>query len=554
MIRDRASITAIFLCAAASAAALVIPTDALAERLAHPVRVAALGALPPTTVEGALWLRIALGIAPWLVVAAIWSGARLAVAGGNGEPRSTSTVTPQEWIVLALLAIVGGLLRVIHLNESLWYDEIAGLLGYSIHGPLVVAGNYFSQANHPLSQILIWGSCTLLGVDEFAVRLPSFAAGVATIPALWLLGRTARGPGFGLLMATVGALMPVAVLASTDGRGYALVILLATLSAWLLLRALERPTRGALAAYAIVTGLLVYAHLAAVCVPLAQGIVLVALLGKDPRRAGAALQALCAAAVVALALHAPLLPDLFARREAFRTTSADQPGLVGIETSRALLAWGGSWTWWAATPGLLLAAIGATSLRREPRIGFALAITGLGVPLAYLLATLADSWLYARFLLFAVPAAAILMAAGLGVVARAGRLPLALAAGLVAAASGIEVLRLPPRQPLRDAVALAAAPIDTRPPSVAGLGLNDQVLLLYANAIGLPVADLGLDGVTIRQRLARLGPDRVIVLYPDFRPDERVGSLRDAGYAPTTTLPGWIDWGAGRVELWERFR
>lgn len=539
---------ALALAAAATIGAVLLPTDALAARMAHPVRLDAAGGIPATTLEGATALRIALGVGPWALLLLLVVAKRI----GHGAP-SAAPVQPigrGELAGLVLAILVGTALRLAHIGDSLWYDEIAGLLGYSIHGPLVVAGNYFSQANHPFSQILIWASTALFGVFEATLRLPSLLAGVGAVPAIWLLGRAARGAGFGLLAAIVLALAPVAVLASSDGRGYSLTILLATIATWLLLRVLAEPRRRLVAAYAIVAALLAWSHLAAACVVVGHAAVLLPLLRRPGARS--ALVATIAGGVCALCLHAPLLPDLLARSEAFRTTSADQPRLIGPETARALLAWGGSWTWWAALPGLLLALVGAATALRDRRIGFVVLLAGAGAPIALLLAVVGDSWLYARFLLFATPAAALLIAAGLGTLAAAGRTPLVVATGLLALAWGAELVRTPPRQPLREALLAAAAPIEGRQPRLASLGLNDQVLLLYAQAFRIPIEELGLDAPTIAARLERLRPDRVVVLYPDHRPEERLVPLRDADFERETMLEGWIDWGAGRVEIWRR--
>ncbi len=539
--------------AGSTVASILLSTPGLAARMAHPVRFASHGTIPETTLEGAAWFRLALGVVPWIALALLAIACGVARREPTGE-RTNPTFTRASVLSLLLALAVGLLLRVIHLGDSLWYDELAGLLGYSQYGPAIIGGNYFSQANHPLSQMAIWLSASLLGVNEITLRLPALLAGTLTIPAAWLLGREARGEGMGLLMAAVVALLPLACLASSDARGYAFVILFATVAGWLLLRGLRTGEPLVWLGLAVVHALLVYSHLAAVCVALGQGLSLLAALRSPAtrRNAIAGLAALAAAAGLTLLLYAPLLPDLLERRASFTVAGSGGPTLAGPETLHALYGLGGSWTWWASLPGIALALIGLPGAVRDPRLRRALAITGLGVPVAYLLAAAGGSWLYARFLLFALPFTAILIASGLGTLAALGRLPLVMATAALVGAGAVDLLQLPPRQDLRGGLDAALAPINGRTPSVWALGLNDQVLLYYAQSSHYDLHDLGNDGATIARQLDTAKPDRVIVLYPRLRPNERVGQLETRGYRPVLSLPGWIDWGEGEVELWER--
>ncbi|MFM7798281.1 MAG: hypothetical protein ACKPBA_04770, partial [Planctomycetota bacterium] len=80
---------------------------------------------------------------------------------------------------VALASIAALLVRAPFLGDSLWYDEIAAFVGYSMDGPWGAVGRYFSQANHVLASLLAWMSAEAFGVDEVSVRLPSLLAGVA---------------------------------------------------------------------------------------------------------------------------------------------------------------------------------------------------------------------------------------------------------------------------------------------------------------------------------------------------------------------------------------
>ena len=98
------------------------------------------------------------------------------------------------------------------------------------------------------------------------------------MPALYLVGRRLFGQATALLAAAMLAVDTGAVWASQEARSYALLVLLTTISWWLLLRAAEaRPGARAVAAwvlYLVAAALAVYAHFYAVLVLAAQGLVL----------------------------------------------------------------------------------------------------------------------------------------------------------------------------------------------------------------------------------------------------------------------------------------
>lgn len=528
----------------------LLSTDAAARWMAHPARSATSRAA-----EAAVALRVALLVGPPVASLLIWLIARRSAGQRQAEGsscRPAGAATGTSLAALALLVAAGLILRALRLDDSLWYDEIAGLLGYSVHGPGVVIGNYFSQANHVLSQLLIWAAAGVFGAGEIAVRLPSYLAGVALIPALWALGREARGEGFGLLAATAGTFLPLAIAASTDARGYALVMLLATLSAWLLLRSRRMGSTPSWCLYALVVALMVWTHAVALCVALGHGVVLLvdAARGSDRRGAVTGLLALGLAAVLTLALYAPIVPDLVALRHQFRAAEGDEPTLLGPEGWHALLGLGGSWVWWATIPGALLACVGLGPTLTDRRLRQAFLLTFLGGPIAAALVVAGDSWLYARFLLFLAPATALLVAAGLGALARNRRLALVAASAALATVAALETLLSPPRQPLREAIELAGTLRANRPVGVAGL--VDQVTLYYSETARVPTFDLGPLGARIETVVPSVEPNAIVLLYPDLVPADRRAFLESHGYRVHRRLDGWIDWGRGAVEVWIR--
>ena len=127
--------------------------------------------------------------------------------------------------------------------------------------------------------------------------------------------------------------------------------------------------------------------------------------------------ALALAAVATIALYAPALHDLLDTRGMYVASRGDEPSVFGTEGWHALLQLGGSWYAWAALPGLALLVFGGvTTMRstgRSPNLRDAAAITLLGLPVLLLVVLASGSWMYARFALFSLPGAVLLMAVGI---------------------------------------------------------------------------------------------------------------------------------------------
>lgn len=128
---------------------------------------------------------------------------------------------------VAAVVVVGAVLRLMHLDDPIRYDEAVTRLRY-VSLPLAEAlAAYDLPNNHVLHTLLARLSVDALGDTLPALRLPAWASGTLVVPATYLVGRTLRGPGVGLLAAALAAGSPVLVLFSANARGYALVVLAA---------------------------------------------------------------------------------------------------------------------------------------------------------------------------------------------------------------------------------------------------------------------------------------------------------------------------------------
>lgn len=540
----------------------------------------------------------------------------------------TPRVRPREALAVAAIVLLGFALRIPFLLQSLWFDEIAAIGDFTKFGAGPIVGAWFTPSNHVLQSLLSWASATvfdarvdLVGGIEGAVRLPSLIAGLLTIVAVYALGRRLGGAAsdpcvdgpasgrrmngvtLGLTAAIVVALMPIAVLESTEARGYALAIFFTAVGCWAFVRGMQEGEPWPWIVVALCGALATWSHFVASLATVGLALVASALLvaprlarggsaatsperASPPpadaattrrleharaearalpspscedartirRRACSCLVAACMAGALALTLIAPLLPDLLASRGAFQSRANETPLLLSAEGLRLLLMLGGTWAaalppLLAAIPGMILFGLGLAASLRDSRARVTVIAALAGLPLAILI-PLGGSWIYARFASFMVPGVAITIALGLVTAYRWHRRAGLVAAGALAAAFTLELILLPPRQPIRsatDALAQRARPGDI----AIDVGLRGNVSGFYFPR-DTPILATGILGEGIESRSSDPRVRWAIVTYPEAIPAERRAALERAGFTLEQQWNGWIDWGRGAVQLWHR--
>jgi hypothetical protein len=363
-----------------------------------------------------------------------------------------------------------------------------------------------------------------------------------------------------LLAAGLMAVLPVPVLEGAEARGYSMMICIAALANWVFLLNVrdERPWRWLV--YAALCAAGVWAHFVTAFVPIGHAVWLAA---RAPRRSeyGPAIRgglAMTLAAFLSLALYAPVIPDLLAQRATFAATGGEEPSVFGPEGWHTLLQLGGSWYWWAAWPGLTLAVIGwlkrpqgsfaeGDATREsgpEPQETPGVMAPLAGLPVFLIVVIVSGSWMYARFALFGVPGAVMLMAIGLDAVWTWKR-AMGFAAGTVlfVASAGDLVLR-PSKQPLR----AAATVVRTRHAEgerVLVVGLAHRVMDAYLGDLD-PVYSL-LHGADFSRKLADVEPTWVVLYYPNNVSADTYALLEENGFAVVARPAGWVDWNNGDV-------
>lgn len=149
----------------------------------------------------------------------------------------------------AAILILGLVLRLINLNQSLWLDEAVQAI--TSQGSLAgIFTELRGDFHPPLYHLLMWGWAHLFGNGEIAMRLPSVFFGTATIWVVYLIAKsfaseeswphsvqpaTVRGVFAALLMATA----PFHVYYSQEARMYAMTAFFATLSMYYFIRVIS---------------------------------------------------------------------------------------------------------------------------------------------------------------------------------------------------------------------------------------------------------------------------------------------------------------------------
>ena len=367
------------------------------------------------------------------------------------QPRLVATL---HYGTLAGIMAVAAWLRFTGLNrQSLWFDEIDVVV--RAQRPLGDVLRTFTAVgeNGPLYNLLLALWIRLAGISETAVRFPSAVAGVAAIPLLYLLGRRLAGPATGLFAAGLLAISPYHVWYSQEAKMYAILVLLALGSTYCLVEALDSNRAAWWAAYAIVTTLMFYTHVASVLVFVGQALYVIA-----NRRAWRGRERGWLAAAAALTL--PYIPiALWSLRVVSGDVATWQPD-VGLWDATRIL--GVKFAVNRADPiveqraALLfvaLAAVGAVALARRlvrPRWWLLLTL-GAIVPVAGLyVVSLRQSVFSDRYAIVALPPYLLLVAAGATWLIRGRR---AWPVGLLAIAALIAFTWTPLRDVNRSAIA-----------------------------------------------------------------------------------------------------
>jgi mannosyltransferase len=186
---------------------------------------------------------------------------------GLVTPPTTHGDDRSPWLILAGLSVLALALRLWALNSCLWFDEVLTLVDF-VRAPLgEIVVRFPSQNQHMLFSLLAHGSVATFGESAWALRLPSVAFGVASLWALFLLGRRLLGVREALLACALMTVSYHHVWFSQNARGYMGLLFFSTLATWLWLEALSRRAWSWHLAYAVTVALGMWTHMTLVFVP-----------------------------------------------------------------------------------------------------------------------------------------------------------------------------------------------------------------------------------------------------------------------------------------------
>jgi hypothetical protein len=161
---------------------------------------------------------------------------------------------------LALIVLLGILLRLIQVHDSLWVDELH--TAWCAGGSLAEVAQRAAIGNQsPLYFWFMWLLTRLLGASELTLRLPSLVAGsLLPLAVYWVCWRWIRMPIAGLVAAALVAIDPMSIFYATEARPYALVQVLAVVHVAIVAELFERPTMWLRAAVVVGAALLFHLH------------------------------------------------------------------------------------------------------------------------------------------------------------------------------------------------------------------------------------------------------------------------------------------------------
>jgi hypothetical protein len=170
-----------------------------------------------------------------------------------------------------------------HLNSCLWFDEVLTLLDFARPSAAAILTSFPSQNQHMLYSLLAHGCIVLFGESAWAMRLPAVFFGIASLWALFFLGRRLLGTTPALLACALMAVSYHHIWFSQNARGYTGLLFSATLATWLWLEALDRQAWPWWIAYALALWIGFSVHMTIAFVAAAHALVYFAL-RMNPRR------------------------------------------------------------------------------------------------------------------------------------------------------------------------------------------------------------------------------------------------------------------------------
>lgn len=320
--------------------------------------------------------------------------------GASRTPRSARF----DWLWAAVLTLA--VATVGSGNPQLWRDELA-----SWNAAIRSTGDLIGMLGHVdavsgLYYLLLHGWISVFGDSEVMLRMPSAIAMAGAAAFVVLTARMLFDRRTAVFAGLLFALLPSVSRYGQEARSYAFVVLAVTAATWLLMRALERPTPRRWAPYALAVAAAGLFHIVSLLFLLPHALIVLLRWWHD--RHGRTVIAYAVTVVVSLLPVIPLV--LLGQRQVGRQISwIKTPHLRSIADV------------WDALFGSPLIALAVAAMALLPlawsrgrRPAAELALVGAApIAAAWVVSQGSTSYFMDRYLLFTMPAWAVLAAAGL---------------------------------------------------------------------------------------------------------------------------------------------
>lgn len=330
-------------------------------------------------------------------------------------PAKLEAEAAPPWAWLAALTLLAAVFRGIGLDQQLWYDEMLTLMDYVRLPMAQILTTYTSQNQHMLYSVLARASVSSFGEAAWTLRLPAAVLGVVCVPVLYFFARLLTTRREALAAAALMAASYHQVWFSQNARGYTGLALATLLSSYFFLRGAREVRLRRWVFYGVTVALGMYVHLTMGVVAAGHAAVYAWLLAGEwragrarERRAWLPAAGFALAAVLTLALYAPVMSDMLARtlgeqaaRGAPEAVRAEwrNPVWMIAETLRSLAGNTGAAGLAAVLAALALAAAGLVSYLRQDYRSVLLMLLPCAAMAAMMLALSRNLW--PRFFFFA---------------------------------------------------------------------------------------------------------------------------------------------------------
>ena len=137
--------------------------------------------------------------------------------------------------MIQFILLIGTILRLISVNQSLWLDEATSALVARMSIPDISTKFLPGDFHPPLYYIILKYWSNIFGTSEIALRIPSIIFGIITVYIIYLIGKKLFDKKVGLLSSLLLATSGLHIYYSQEARMYSLATMLVSASIYFFL-------------------------------------------------------------------------------------------------------------------------------------------------------------------------------------------------------------------------------------------------------------------------------------------------------------------------------